>query len=82
MHSFPCPDNEDAFYVSGRAEPRDDAELRETAAALFLAERQWDEHPPGFEDQKLVEFLIEACLLTRTTGHGDPAPQHTVWRAG
>src|SRR5207302_7032178 len=21
LHSFPCPDNEDAFYISGRAEP-------------------------------------------------------------
>src|SRR5438552_10992462 len=51
LHSFPCADNEDAFYVSGRAEAKNDAELRETAAALFLTERQWDEHPPGFEDQ-------------------------------
>ncbi|HEX7268514.1 MAG TPA: hypothetical protein VF256_13935 [Streptosporangiaceae bacterium] len=30
---------------------------------------------PGFE------FQVEEAMLTRTTGHGDPAPQHTIWRA-
>jgi len=33
------------------------------------------------EDQDLFEFLIERCLLTRTTGHGDPSPRHVVWTA-
>jgi hypothetical protein len=28
----------------------------------------------------LFEFDIERCLYTKTTGHGDPAPRHTVWR--
>jgi len=37
--------------------------------------------PPGFDDQTLVEFLIESCLLTRTTAHGDHDPQHTIWHA-
>ena len=30
---------------------------------------------------ELFEFDVETCLLTRTTGHGDPAPAHTVWRS-
>ena len=34
----------------------------------------------GFEKQTIFELLLESALLTRTTGHGDPKPQHTVWR--
>src|SRR2546423_11902756 len=29
MHSFPCPDNEDAFYITGRARLVGDAGIRE-----------------------------------------------------
>ncbi len=35
---------------------------------------------PGSEDEQFFEFLIETCLLTRTTGHGDYDPKHTVWK--
>jgi hypothetical protein len=81
LHSFPSPQNEDAFYLVGRAEERGEAELRDAAASLFISERQMTAAPPGFEDHILFEFLIERCLLSRTTGHGDPAPQHSVWKA-
>jgi hypothetical protein len=30
--------------------------------------------------QRLFAFDIESCMLTRTTGHGDPHPTHTIWR--
>src|SRR3989304_5573222 len=39
MHCFPPAQNEDAFYITGRAEPRRDAELRERVARLFFEER-------------------------------------------
>jgi hypothetical protein len=81
MHSFPCVDNEDAVYLTGRAEPRDDPGLRDSIGRVFLDERTWDEPPPGFDEQGLFEFLVETCLLTRTTGHGDPNPKHTIWKA-
>jgi len=81
LHSFPPAENEDAFYLTGRVElPRGEA-LRRTVDQAFLAERHLDAPPPGFEDQTLVEFRIDTCLLTRTTGHGDWAPQHRVWRS-
>jgi hypothetical protein len=80
MHSFPCLDNEDAFYITGRAEVRDGAAVRDKVARQFLEERSWDTPPAGFEEQQPVEFRIEGCLLTRTTGHGDPDPQHTIWK--
>ena len=80
LHSFPPAQNEDAFYVTGRVELPADPALREAVDRAFLAERHLDRPPPGFEDQTLVEFRVGTCLLTRTTGHGDWAPKHTVWR--
>jgi hypothetical protein len=57
-----------------------DPGLRDRAAAVFFEERGWKEPPPGFEEQRLFEFRVTNCLLTRTTGHGDHAPRHTTWR--
>jgi hypothetical protein len=37
--------------------------------------------PPPGEEQHLFEFQVQAAMLTQTTGHGDPAPRHTIWRA-
>jgi hypothetical protein len=81
LHSFPTPNNEDAFYLTGTAEARRDVALRRVIDTIFLAERGWSSPPPGFADQELFEFLIGTCLLTRTTGHGDFEPEHTIWRA-
>jgi hypothetical protein len=84
LHSYPRPDDEDAFYVTGRAMVRPDSEIRRRAIAAFLSQ-PGRAGPPldeaQFDGQTLVEFMVESCLLTRTTGHGDPNPQHTVWKA-
>jgi len=83
MHSFPCEDNEDAFMVTGDATRVVDDALRARLVAQFLAERS--QFPMTEEDlaaQILFEFSVDRVLLTRTTGHGDPAPDHTVWHAG
>jgi hypothetical protein len=82
MHSFPCDDNEDAFSIDGVASRCDDTDLRARLDAQFMSERHMTEKPPGFEEQTLFEFRIASCMLTRTTGHGDPNPVHTIWRAG
>ncbi len=84
LHSYPLPDNEDAFYVAGRVEERPDATTRSAVIEAFLRE-PGRAGPPldasHFAHQTVVEFLLESCLLTRTTGHGDPDAQHTVWKA-
>jgi len=80
LHSFPCPTNEDAFYVTGRAALVSDAGRRGVLAQQFVAEREAVGVAPPSSEDALFEFDIESCLLTRTTGHGDPAPNHTVWR--
>jgi hypothetical protein len=81
MHGFPPANNEDAVYLTGTARPLAAGELRDQLTAQFLRERDWSEQPPGFDQQHLFEFLIDRCLITRTTGHGDHDPQHTIWTA-
>ena len=83
MHSFPCDDNEDAFMLTGDATLITDGELRRRLVAQFLGERSaLTMTEADMADQTLFEFSVDRVLLTRTTGHGDPAPQHTVWTAG
>ncbi|MGO8957278.1 MAG: hypothetical protein ACLQFR_07910 [Streptosporangiaceae bacterium] len=80
LHSFPCADNEDAFYCTGRAQAIDDPAIRKALAELFVTERSALRVPePGTHDH-LFSFGLQRCLLTRTNGHGDPSPQHTIWR--
>jgi hypothetical protein len=79
LHSFPCPENEDAFYLTGMASQVRDSGLTAAVAAQFLAERGMDAEPPGFGEGEIFEFRISRCLLTRTDGHGDWHPRHSVW---
>jgi hypothetical protein len=81
LHGFPPADNEDAIYLTGQAVVAGDVEVWAQLERQFLEERQWSEPPPTWGSQQLFEFLIETCLVTRTTGHGDFAPQHTIWHA-
>jgi hypothetical protein len=79
LHSFPCEDNEDAFYCTGQASAEEDADLRQTLAGIFVAERAGVGVPAPAHH--LFRFSVDRCLLTRTTGHGDFVPQHTKWQA-
>ncbi len=81
MHSFPLEDNEDAFYLSGVASHVSHRQTRERLARQFADERSDFAVPPPDEEQHLFEFQVQAAMLTRTTGHGDPRPQHTIWRS-
>ena len=82
MHSFPCDTNEDAFMITGRAEIVTDGKVRALVVAQFLAERSGlTMTEADMIDSTLFEFAIDRVLLTRTTGHGDPKPMHTVWHA-
>ena len=74
LHSFPCPDGEDAAYLTGRATAiDDDAELRAAIERQFLDERAAIPiDPASLAEQGLFVVDIERCLITTTTGHGDP----------
>jgi nitroimidazol reductase NimA-like FMN-containing flavoprotein (pyridoxamine 5'-phosphate oxidase superfamily) len=80
LHSDLTPHNEDAFYLTGRIRPIADAAERAALARAYAAERA-NFDPSHLDSQTAIEFLIDTCLLTRTTGHGDVNPQHTVWHA-
>jgi hypothetical protein len=82
LHSFPAADNDYAFYLTGVALDTSGGLLQEKAAAQFIAERQLTSEPEDFAAGKLFEFLVDRCLLTRTSGHGDWRPQHTTWANG
>jgi nitroimidazol reductase NimA-like FMN-containing flavoprotein (pyridoxamine 5'-phosphate oxidase superfamily) len=79
LHGFPPADNEDAIYITGTAREVVDGARRAPVRAQFWQERSV-ETPPQADRSRLFEFLIETCMVTRTTGHGDWAPQHTIWR--
>jgi Pyridoxamine 5'-phosphate oxidase len=79
LHSFASPTNEDAFYVTGRAQPVTDPDLAASALAQFLGERAIEAEPEAFADGEFFELLLGRCLVTRTTGHGDWRPQHSTW---
>lgn len=81
MHSFPCATNEDAFNLTGQAHRVTDPHLREHLAKQFVTERAEFAVATPDDDQALFRFNIDSCLLTRTSGHGDAAPNHTVWHA-
>lgn len=80
IHSFPPEQNEDAFYVTGLAEERAERSLRSDLSSQFVAERAQLGVAPPRSDEIVFEFMIETLLWTQTNGHGDPEPQHTVWR--
>ena len=84
LHSYPSPENEDAFSLAGTAIVHEAPSVRSAVIAAFFAQ-PGRQGPPlaesHFDGQTVVEFLIDSCLLTRTTGHGDADPQHAIWYA-
>ena len=81
MHSFPADENEDAFSVTGSAAQVTDPAIVEALTRRYLEEREMSEAPLDFATWKPFEFSLASCLLTKTTGHGDPAPKHMTWHA-
>jgi hypothetical protein len=79
LHSFPADETEDAFYLAGRARLVSDDATRLALASQFARERDISEPPGELSTWELFVLDIESSLLTRTVGHGDPAPQHTTW---
>jgi hypothetical protein len=83
LHSFPCPDDEDAAYLAGRAVAvHGEHERRARVERQFLDERSAIPiAPESLAEQGLFRLDIERCMVTTTTGHGDPSPRHEVWKA-
>jgi hypothetical protein len=80
LHSFPCPDDEDAFSCRGSVLVVADAAVRSVLSDVFVDERAALGVPAPSSEEIAFELLVDSCLLTRTTGHGDPHPVHQIWR--
>ncbi len=80
IHSFPLPDRDDEFYLTGRALVVDDAEREQAVRAAYL-------ETGGGSDggERLFEFHIEHGMLATYKKRGEPdnwPPRYTKWHAG
>ncbi|MBI1816768.1 MAG: hypothetical protein HYR72_17450 [Deltaproteobacteria bacterium] len=79
VHTFPVPDRDDEFYLSGRAIHREDRSLADQVRASFLASGG-----TSSADEMLFEFDIEHALLATYKKRGEPnnwPPIYTKWHA-
>ncbi len=79
LHSFPLPDRDDEFYLTGRAEHREAAGL---AAEMLAEQKQLGVTSSG--DEHLFELLIERALYSRYKPRGEPdnwPPEYLKWVA-
>jgi hypothetical protein len=80
LHSFPSPDVDDEFYVTGYAAERDDAELAARVRAAFTATGATSTH-----DETLFELDLEHVLLSTYKKRGEPdafPPRYSKWHQG
>lgn len=79
LHSFPCQNVDDEFYLTGRAIRRDDPTLGAAVRATFTASGG-----SSSEDEWTFEFDIEHALLATYKPRGTPdnfPPHYTKWHA-
>jgi hypothetical protein len=77
--TFPPPNHDDAFYLTGEIVEHTDPTLRAALSKQFFAERNMVEPWPGFDDETLIEYRIERVLLTLTHERDDLPAGHTIW---
>ena len=78
IHSFPLPDRDDEFYLTGSARVRDDAALEDAVRETYRA-------TGGGSDgsERLFELRIERALLATYEPRGTPdnwPPRYERWR--
>jgi hypothetical protein len=78
IHSFPLPERDDEFYLTGSSVLREDPSLEQSVRASFLA-------TGGGSDgsERLFEFMIERALLSTYKKRGEPdswPPRYEKWR--
>lgn len=82
LHSetIPPPNQDDGFYITGRAAEVTDSELLGAVGDQLLSDLGATERWPGFDTQVAFEFLFDRCLLTLTHAWGELPAGATVWR--
>jgi hypothetical protein len=77
IHTFPSPDRDDEFYVTGRASLRAEAGLAEAVRRTMTAAGA-----TSSGDETLFEFDVERALLATYEKRGAPdnwPPRYTKW---
>jgi hypothetical protein len=73
LHSFPPAENDDEFYLTGRALEISDLSIRDAVSESY-------HHNPGAQEA-LFELMIERCLLARYRHRGAYPPTYSRWSA-
>ncbi|MET1000362.1 MAG: pyridoxamine 5'-phosphate oxidase family protein [Acidimicrobiia bacterium] len=73
LHTFPCVDVDDEFYVTGRAERVDDTETRERIRRGFVSNTT--------PEEILYRFTLERALLSTYAPRPAWPPAYTRWKA-
>jgi len=76
LHSFPKPDVDDEFSVTGRATPIDDAAVRRIVYDAYTATGAFT------SDDTLFELLLERALHATYGPRPSWPPAYTKWSAG
>jgi hypothetical protein len=75
LHTFPVPDGDDEFYVSGRAEPNYDDEVRKIVYDVYIATGATT------SNDTLFECFIDRALHAKYGERPSWPPEYTKWRA-
>jgi len=75
LHSFPCPEVDDEFLVTGHARKVDDDDLRSRVLADLKSKGM-----TSTEDELLFEFRIDRAMHAAYNGpHGTWPPKYSIW---
>ena len=75
LHTFPCAEVDDEFYVAGRAVRIDDEHVRRLVYDTYTATGAFT------TDDTLFELLLDRALLARYGPRPSWPPIYTRWRA-
>ena len=73
LHTFPCDDVDDEFYVTGRAVRVDDESTRAQVRSTFISNTT--------DQEILFRFALERVLLSAYGPRPSFPPQYTRWTA-
>ena len=67
------------MYLTGTIQELDDAPLRERLTNQILAERGMVQPWPGFDQEPMLELLLDRVLITLTEARDGLPAGHTIW---
>ena len=73
LHTFPCPDVDDEFFVAGTAQRVDDVSVRAVVYATYTATGA------STSDDTLYELLLQRALHAKYTARPSWPPVYRKW---